>query len=279
MLSCVVRKFKMGKVLDKLKAIDPNLKHIKLDKKHGEAFPDLLHVLKCHAQATDYMIQFFKEPLVSNCTCEGCNKGLFKPVRMPRTIYDNVMKFPMPMPIPKPASLSEITTDLHYLSFSDAQLLPFTNEHQPSLAAATLRAAAKQRKAVTTRGLPLPPSRVVSGPIITKLKNRPNFKIGVSYKVRGVVECKNCHKPHCIYSHAAISQMNPPLPPPTLDDTQSEPVTAREVQEFRAMLKDKLHDATESDIYMCGMTALNHDDPCYDMFHCDPSLECNSHVD
>ncbi len=83
MLSCVVRKFKMGKVLDKLKAIDPNLKHIKLDKKHAESSPDLLHVLKCHAQATDYMILFFKEPLVSNCTCEGCNNGLIKPVRMP----------------------------------------------------------------------------------------------------------------------------------------------------------------------------------------------------
>ena len=66
------------------------------------------------------MIQFLKESLVSSCTCKGCNKGLFKPVRMPRAIYDNVMTFPMPMPIPMTASLSEITTALHYLSFSDA---------------------------------------------------------------------------------------------------------------------------------------------------------------
>ena len=101
MLSCVVRKFKISKVLDKLKDI----------------FPDLLRVLKCHARATDYIIQFFKESLVSNCTCEGCTKGLLKLVRMPRTIYDYVMAFPMPMSIPKHASLSEINIDLHYLSF------------------------------------------------------------------------------------------------------------------------------------------------------------------
>jgi len=27
------------------------------------------------------------------------------------------------------------------------------------------------------------------------------------------------------------------------------------------------------------MTTLDHDDPCYDMFQCDPSLECDSHVE
>jgi hypothetical protein len=117
----------MDKVLDKLKIIDTDLKHIKLDEKHAEAFLDLLYVLKCHARATDYIIQFFKESLVTNCRCEGCTKGLFKPVRMPWAIYDNVMAFPMPMPIPKPASLSEIHTGLHYLSFSNALVLRFTN--------------------------------------------------------------------------------------------------------------------------------------------------------
>ena len=35
----------------------------------------------------------------------------------------------------------------------------------------------------------------------------------------------------------------------------------------------------ESAIYMCGMTALDHDDPCYVMFQCDPSLECDSHAE
>jgi hypothetical protein len=49
MLSYVVWRFKMGKVLDMLKAIDPDIKHNKLDKKHAKAFPELLRVLKCHA--------------------------------------------------------------------------------------------------------------------------------------------------------------------------------------------------------------------------------------
>jgi hypothetical protein len=39
---------------------------------------------------------------------------------MPQPIYDNTMAFPMPMPIPKLIDVSEITIDLHYLSFQDA---------------------------------------------------------------------------------------------------------------------------------------------------------------
>jgi len=224
-----VRNFKMTKVVDTLKKISPDLKHIKLDKKQSDTFPELLKVLQCHAQSTDYMIQFFKESLVSNCTCKGCMNGLFKPVRMPRTIYDNVMAFPMPMPIPKPIDASESFTELHYLSFKDAQMLPFTNKQQPSLASTALRLVARQRKTTTNRQLPS--SRVVSGPIITKLKNKSNFKIGVAFKVRGVVECRNCHKPRCIYSHSAISQMKPPVQPPSLDDISNEPVTPQQVHQ------------------------------------------------
>ena len=49
----------MDKVLAPLKKISPLLKHIKLDKKKAEAFPELLTVLQCHTQCTDFMIQFF----------------------------------------------------------------------------------------------------------------------------------------------------------------------------------------------------------------------------
>ena len=73
--------------------------------------------------------------------------------------------------------------------------------------------------------------------------------------------------------------MNPPLLPPSLDDTPSDLVTSQQVHEYRAIVKDKFHDAMDSTIYVCGMTALDHDDPCYDMFYCDPSLECDSHVE
>ncbi len=72
-----------------------------------------------------------------------------------------------------------------------------------------------------------------------------------------------------ILSRIYISD-EPALPLPSLDDTPSEPLTTRRVHEYRAMVKDKLHNAMESTIYMCGMAALAHDDPCYDMFQCDP---------
>jgi hypothetical protein len=68
-----------------------------------------------------------------------------------------------------------------------------------------LRAADREKKKAASRQLST--SRVAQGPIITKLKNKSNFKIGVATKVRGVVECKNCHKPRCIFSQSAISQM------------------------------------------------------------------------
>ena len=183
---------------------------------------------------------------MSSCTCEACTKGLFKPLRMPRQECDNVIEFPMP--IPKPTNVSELSTDLHYLSFTDAKRLPFTNEHQPALAATTSRVTSRQRQAATTRQLPF--SRVAFGPIITKLKNTSNFKIGVSFKVRGVVECNNCHKPRCIYSLEAISKMNPPLPPQSLDDTPSEPITSQQLYQYRAIAKDRLQDAMEYAIYM-----------------------------
>ncbi len=49
----------IDKVLAPLKKINPLLEHIKLDKKKAEAFPELLTVLKCHTQCSDFMIQFF----------------------------------------------------------------------------------------------------------------------------------------------------------------------------------------------------------------------------
>ena len=50
---------------------------------------------------------------------------------------------------------------------------------------------------------------------------------------------------------------------------------------YIAMAKDRLlQDAIESTIFMCGMTPLDPDDPCYDIFKCDPSiLVCDTHVE
>ncbi len=130
----------MNKVLDRLK-INPLLQHVKLDKKKAESFPDLLLVLKNHTKSTDFMIQFFKQPLVESCKCKACSENIFKLVRMPYSVYEKVIQYPMPMPIPKPTTVRDTSADLHYMSFTDAQVLPFTNAHQPSLAATSLRLA------------------------------------------------------------------------------------------------------------------------------------------
>jgi hypothetical protein len=167
---------------------------------------------------------------------------IFKPVRMPRPIYDQVQAFPTPMPILKPADVSEISTDLHYLiSFQEAHILPLTNKHQSSLASVALRVVDREKKKVASRQIPT--SEVAQDPIITKLKNKSNFKIGVATKVRGVVKGKNCHKPRCIFSQSAISEMQLPLLPRSLEKTPSEPPTPHQMHEYRAMFKDKLHDA------------------------------------
>jgi len=102
----------MQDVLKPLKGISPRLQHIKLDKKKAEAFPELLKVLKCYTRSTEFMIQFFKEPLIGDCDCEACNQDLFKPARMPRSVYDKVKEFPMPMPIPKPKGVGEASAEL-----------------------------------------------------------------------------------------------------------------------------------------------------------------------
>jgi hypothetical protein len=48
---------------------------------------------------------------------------------------------------------------------------------------------------------------------------------------------------------------------------------------YVAFAKDKPVDATESLIYMCGMAPLDPDDPYFDIFRCDPSLDCDTHIE
>ena len=86
----------------------------------------------------------------------------------------------------KQMKLNWLKTPFKAQSAKHAQKLPFTNEQQPSLATTILRAAARQKRKDLTRHLPA--SRVnASSSIITKLKKKTNFKIGVALKVRGVV--------------------------------------------------------------------------------------------
>ena len=69
-----------------------------------------------------------------------------------------------------------------------------------------------------------------------------------------------------------------PLKPPLLEDGQDN-ASADEVKKYKAMAKDRSLDATESTIVICGIAPLDPDDPCYAIFHCDPSLDCDTHIE
>ena len=75
--------------------------------------------------------------------------------------------------------------------------------------------------------------------------------------------------------------MRPPPPRLSPDNaTRLEaPVTPEEVRQYMAMARGKLQDATESPIYICGMAPLDPDDPCFDIFLCDTTLDCDTHVE
>ena len=43
--------------------------------------------------------------------------------------------------------------------------------------------------------------------------------------------------------------------------------------------KERLVDATKSAIYMFGMAPLDLEDPLFDIFQCDPTFDCDSHIE
>jgi hypothetical protein len=96
-------------------------------------------LLQNHTQSTESVIPFFKESPIDDCDCKAYTDDLFKPVRMPRSVYDKMKEFPMVMPIPKPTGLGEEFVNMVYMSFAEAHLLLFTGEQQPSFASALLR--------------------------------------------------------------------------------------------------------------------------------------------
>jgi hypothetical protein len=109
---------------------------------------------------------------------------------MPPSAYNRVKDFPMPMLIQKPLVLDDI--DLHYTTFAEAQVLPFTDEHQPSRvkSVARINVAVKRNKEASIVASSLDPSRVTNTlNYIMKLKDRSNFKMVAATIVRGVVVC------------------------------------------------------------------------------------------
>ncbi len=137
-----------------------------------------------------------------------------------------------------------------------------------------MRNAAKKKKKTATQQLAA--SRCALAPHIEKLKNKTCFKIGIAPRVRGVGGCNNCMKPRCVYSFSAISNTKAPLPPPGCDDVST---GATSQEQNISIVKDRLHDAMESSIFICGMAPPYPDDPCHGIFLCDTSLDCDTHVE
>ena len=113
------------------------------------------------------------------------------------------------------------------------------------------------------------------------MKNKSPFKIATTLRACGVVDCKSCLKPRCIYSLFVVSQMKPSSPHVIQSNhDQIAPIVSKEeTQNYRDLAKDKLRDAMESIIFVCGMAPMYSDDPMYEIVLCDPSLDCNTHID
>ena len=133
--------------------------------------------------------------------------------------------------------------------------------------------AVKKKKmvAIKQRGA----SRFALAPNIEKLKDIACFKIGIASRVRGIVGYNNCMKSPCIHSLPAVCHMKDPLPQPDSDNVS----TGSTSQEYISFVKDRLHDAMDSSIFICGLDPLDPDDPCYGIFQRDISLDCETHVE
>ena len=69
--------------------------------------------------------------------------------------------------------------------------------------------------------------------------------------------------------------MKVPIPSPNSENVSSGATS----QEQISCVKDRLLDAMDSSIFLCGVAPLDPDDPCYGIFLCDTSLDCDSHVE
>jgi hypothetical protein len=131
----VMRTMQMQAVLAVLQKIEPSLNEIKVTRKEAASkYTELLKVLKNRTRSSDYMIQFVKSPLCTPpliCNCKARAQGLFQPLRMPISTYEELhtMLFPLPTPQGKPR---DDTGDLHYMTLEENLSMPYTYEYQPS---------------------------------------------------------------------------------------------------------------------------------------------------
>jgi hypothetical protein len=87
--------------------------------------------------------------------------------------------------------------------------------------------------------------------------------------IRGVVNCKDCPKPRCLYSETSPSRMKP-----VVVNGATEP-TAHAIRMCREYAKQKLEEAQDNDLCMCGMQPLDDDDLMHGVIVTRQGLECH----
>jgi len=115
---------------------------------------------------------------------------------MPLEAYEELVNnFAMPLPIPNPPIPRH--TDLHYVSYEEAALLPFTDDHQPSLQ------SRRQEWALAPGG------EVSLGDRELRGDASKHHKLMQTKFLRGLVKCKDCMIPRYMYSLSSPNRRKP----------------------------------------------------------------------
>jgi hypothetical protein len=193
------------------------------------------------------------------CECIACSEGLFSPLGMPLSAYKEISALPLPIPQPPPAT--GLPGDLHYMTLDEAMKMPFTAEHQPSLEVRR----ARSQNTTAHDGVALA-GRERSTVDATRAKTL------VVNHVRGVVECKDCMKPRCLFSVVAPNRMKPA----SIDGREP---SNDEIKACREYAAQQMEAAIENPLYICGMQPLEPDNLMHTIIIARDGLECHDHVE
>ena len=91
--------------------------------------------------------------------------------------------------------------------------------------------------------------------------------------IRGIVSCKDCLKPRCMYSAISPNRMKP-----VASNGDPEP-SAQAIRLCREYAMEKFDEFQNSDYYVCGMQPFDADDPMYGVIIAHEGLECHHHVE
>jgi len=252
------------KLLNVLRKVSPLIgDHLKIDATNIKKHPEIQKVLDNHSRGSAYFRQFFKRPLVAECDCVACREGMFSRIIRPVEAYKDLHEnFDMPLPIPKPSSIAG-KPGLHYMSFEEAVKLPFTDEHQPSL-----QNRRRNKNVVMGGGVSIGGREMRTAPESDRFN-----KITQGKYIRGVVSCKDCMKPRCIYSVTSPNNMKPH---PTDGASQPRTTTTLLCREYDVQ---QFESAENNAPYVCGMQPFDADDIMHGVIVTREGLECHHPVE